>query len=127
HDLEDREAPMGLGMSFLPYFVLIGVAIATLTVPPLKAALGAFTVGMSFPAVSTGFGVLNEAAEPYSPFAPLTHPGTFLLITSFVTWFVYRARGYYDAWAADDDEEEGSLWSGLLDESVPASVPIIAF
>ena len=26
---------------------------------------------------------------------------------------------------ADDDEQ--SLWSGLLDEAVPASVPIIAF
>lgn len=125
HELEEREAPMGLGMSFLPYIVLIAVALSTLAIPPLKEALGVFTVGMAFPEVSTAFGVTNAAADPYSPFAPLTHPGTFLLITSFVTWFVYRARGYYEAWHSDDDQ--GSLWAGLLDESVPASVPIIAF
>lgn len=123
--MEDREAPMGLGMSFLPYVVLTVVALGTLTIPPLKEALGAVAVGMSFPAVETGFGVVNEATEPYSPFAPLTHPGTFLLLTSLVTWLVYRSRGYYEAWKSDEEEE--GLWRGLLDEAVPASVPIIAF
>lgn len=123
--MEDREAPMGLGMSFLPYVVLTVVALGTLTIPPLKEALGVVAVGMSFPAVETGFGVVNEATEPYSPFAPLTHPGTFLLLTSLVTWLVYRSRGYYEAWKSDEEEE--GLWRGLLDEAVPASVPIIAF
>ncbi len=122
---EDREAPMGLGMSFLPYVVLTTVALSALTIGPIAEALGAFSVGMSFPAVETGYGVQREATAPYSPFAPFTHPGTFLLVTSLVTWLVYRARGYYRAWATAGDEP--SLWSGLLDEAVPASVPIIAF
>jgi len=124
-DMKDREAPMGLGMSFLPYVVLTAVALGALTIGPLEVALGALTVGMPFPAVQTGYGVFNEATEPYSPFAPLTHPGTFLLVTSLVTWLVYRARGYYQEWSTNDDEQ--SLWSALLDEAVPASVPIIAF
>ena len=125
HELNDREAPMGLGMSFLPYIVLTAVAIGTLTIAPLEAALGSLTVGMSFPAVETGYGVANAAAEPYSPFAPLTHPGTFLLIASIVTGLAYRSRGYYESWKTDEDEQ--SLWRDLFDEAVPASVPIIAF
>lgn len=125
HDIADRKAPMGLAMSFLPYVVLTAIAIGVLTIGPVEEALGAFTIGMSFPAIQTGYGVVNEASEPYSPFAPLTHPGTFLLVTSLVTWLVYRARGYYQAWATSDDEQ--TLWRGLLEEAVPASVPIIAF
>lgn len=124
HEASDRAAPMGLGMSFLPYAVLTVVALAVLTIGPLERALGSFDAGMSFPAVETGYGVRNEAADPYSPFAPLTHPGTFLLLTSLVTWLVYRARGYYQAW--NTGEEQGML-RDLLDEAVPAAVPIIAF
>ena len=124
-ETEEREAPMGLGMSFMPYVVLTAVALGVLTISPIKEALGAFSVGMSFPAVGTGYGVFNEAAEPYSPFAPLTHPGTFVLVTAIVTWVVYRARGYYEAWTTADGET--GILRGLLDEAVPSSVPIIAF
>ncbi len=122
-ELEESDAPMGLAMSFLPYVVLTAVALSVLTIGPLEEALATLSVGMSFPAVETGYGVTNEAAAPYSPFEPLTHPGSFLLITSLVTWLVYRSRGYYEA----EGDNEQSLWSGLLDEAVPASVPIIAF
>lgn len=123
--LDDTPGEMGMGMSFLPYVVLTAIALAVLSIGPLEEALGRLTVGMPFPEVRTGYGVVNEATAPYSPFAPLTHPGTFLLLTSFVTWLVYRARGYYRA--AGGKGEEPALWSGLLDEAVPASVPIIAF
>jgi lactate permease len=125
HESEDREAPMGLAMSFLPYVVLTAIALGVLTIRPIGDALRAVSVGMSFPAVQTGYGVRRAAAAPYSPFSPLTHPGTFLLVTSLVTWLVYRARGYYEAWRPVAGEQ--GVWSALLDEAVPASVPIIAF
>ncbi len=121
----EREAPMGLLMSFVPYVVLTAVALGTLLVQPVEDAFASVRAGMPFPGVQTGYGVTNDAAEPYSPFAPLTHPGTFLLVTSLVTWLVYRARGYYEAWESKDEGQ--SLWRGLLDEAVPASVPIVAF
>ena len=126
HELDDSAAPMSLGMSLLPYAVLTAIAIAVLAIGPLKEALAAWSVGMPFPAVRTGYGVANDATAPYSPFAPLTHPGTFLLVTALVTWVVYRARGYYRIHGGTDDEQQG-LWRGLLEEAVPASVPIIAF
>lgn len=119
-----REAPMGLAMSFVPYIVLSAVAVGTLAIDPLKDALGAFTIGMPFPAVTTGFGIDNAAVEPYSPFAPLTHPGTFLLLTSIVTWLVFSARGYYRTWASG---EGPTVLRATFKDAVPASVPVIAF
>ena len=84
-DAEDRSPPMGLGMSFVPYVVLSVVALAVLTIQPVNRAFSALSIGLPFPAVTTGYGVANDAADPYSPFAPLTHPGTFLLVTAVVT------------------------------------------
>src|SRR5699024_944755 len=37
----------------------------------------------------------------------------------------YRSRGFYEAWKTEDEDE--SLFTGLLNEAVPSSVPIIAF
>jgi lactate permease len=111
-------------MSFLPYVVLSIAALGILTIGPINAALGAFRIGMPFPAVSTGLGVETGANAAYSPFAPLTHPGTFLLITAVVTWVVYGLRGYYRAWT---DGEGKSILRNLVDSAVPASVPVIAF
>jgi lactate permease len=48
-----------------------------------------------------------------------------LLITAIVMWLVYNARGYYRAWAERQKPER--LWSALLIDGVPASVPVIAF
>ena len=64
------------------------------------------------------------AVEPYSPFAPLTHPGTFLLLTSIVTWLVFSARGYYRTWASG---EGPTVLRATFKDAVPASVPVIAF
>jgi lactate permease len=82
-------------------------------------------IGLPFPAVETGFGVQNAAVARYAPITVFTHPGMMLLITSIVMWFVYNAGGYYGAWAARHKPE--SIWSALLTDAVPASIPVIAF
>ena len=122
-DAEDRPAPMGLAMSFLPYVVLSIVAVGVLAIEPIKTALAAFSLGLPFPAVTTGFGVANGAVDPYSPFSPLTHPGTFLLVTSLVTWAVYQAKGFYREWSSG----KKSIGRRLIEDAVPASMPVIAF
>ncbi len=121
---DEGEGQMGMGLAMLPYIVLIVVALGVLMIEPINQALGSITIGMPFPGVETGYGVTNDPTAPYSPFAPLTHPGTFLLITTIVTGLVYRARGYYKATEHEHDE---GLGRALLLEAVPASVPIIAF
>ncbi|MEX2639907.1 MAG: L-lactate permease [Balneolales bacterium] len=123
---EDEDEPiMGLWMAGMPYVILTVAAIIALVIPPVEQALEQVEVGLPFPAVETGYGHENEAEEPYSPFTPLTHPGTFLLIAAVGGWAVYRSRGYYDKWA--EREESGSVWSGLAGNAIPASIAIVAF
>jgi lactate permease len=122
---EEAEPVMGLWMALVPYAVLTVATVIALVVTPIEQALEQFEVGLPFPGVATGYGLEVEAEAPYSPFAPLTHPGTFLLIASLATWLLYRARGYYGKWA-DRGETEPILGS-VLNDAVPASVAIIAF
>lgn len=124
---EQKEAApvMSLSMSFLPYIVLTAVTLSVLLIPPLNEALRQVRVGLPFPAVETGFGINIAATASYAPISPLTHPGAMLLVTAIVMWIVYNAGGYYRAWAEHHTPE--SIWSALLVDAVPASVPVIAF
>ncbi len=124
---EQKEAApvMSLSMSFLPYVILTAVTLGVLLIPALNNIMRQVQVGCPFPAVETGFGVQNAGVARYAPVTVFTHPGMMLLITSVVVWLVYNANGYYRAWAERHKPE--SLWSALLIDAVPASVPVIAF
>jgi lactate permease len=124
---EQKEAApvMSLSMSFLPYVVLTAVTLGVLLIPALNNIMRQVQVGLPFPAVETGFGVQNAAVARYAPVTVFTHPGMMLLITALIVWIVYNAGGYYRAWAERHKPE--SLWSALLIDAVPASVPVIAF
>jgi lactate permease len=126
--IEERreEAPvMGLGMSFVPYIILPVVTLTALLVDPVNDQLSRWRLGMSFPAVTTGYHVDNAAIDEYAPITVLTHPGTMLLVTTVLVWIVYRSGGYYRAWGVRHTPERIS--SALLVDAVPASVPVIAF
>ncbi|WP_102124630.1 L-lactate permease [Deinococcus planocerae] len=122
---EEREPLMGLGMALVPYIVLTVLTVVALVIPAVEAFLSRLEVGLPFPEAGTGLGVTNEAQRPYSPFAPFTHPGTFLLISSLVAWLVYRARGYYAAWARR--ERQPGFWAEMQDNAVPASLSVVTF
>jgi len=124
---EQKEAApvMTLAMSFLPYAVLTAVTLGVLLIPAINNMMRQLQVGLPFPAVETGFGIQNAAVERYAPITVFTHPGMMVLITSVVIWLVYRVGGYYRAWAERHTPE--SIWSALLVDAVPASVPVIAF
>lgn len=123
----DKAPPMGLGMSFFPYILLTVLALGTSMIDPIRNALGSFTVGLPFPEVTTGYGVIKAAAGSYSTLAPLTHPGASLVVTCLVAWGVYRAHGFYEAWAATTGTQQKGVLRGLFESAVPASVPILAF
>jgi lactate permease len=124
---EQQEAApvMSLAMSCLPYVVLTAVTLSVLLIPPLNRALVQVAVGLPFPAVETGFGIQNAAVARYAPIRVFTHPGMMLLITSVIVGLVYKTGGYYEAWAKRHKPE--SIWSGLMVDGVPSSVPVIAF
>jgi lactate permease len=114
---------MGLGLALFPYVFMTVIAVLASGVPPVTAILSRFRVGFPFPEVETDYGVTVPAADPYSPFALLTHPGTFLLLTSLITLAVYRSKGYY---AAPSPGEPGLL-SNLVKDAVPSSIAIASF
>jgi lactate permease len=116
---------MGLGLALLPYGILTVTALAALAIPAVEQALSQFRIGMPFPQVTTGFGMTREATDLYSPIRPLTHPGTFVLLASVISWLVYRSKGYLRP--ADKPEEEESLWVNLVKDSVPSSIAIASF
>lgn len=124
-EIEGPEPVMGIGLAVLPYVLLTVLAVGALAFPPVERMLGQFNFGFPFPSIETGYGVARPMEAPYSPIAPLTHPGTFLLITSIVTWLVYRSRGIYQKWA--ERANPGGILSGLAREAVPASVTIVGF
>jgi len=115
---------MSLKLALLPFGVLAAVAFLTAVIDPLAAALNTVEAGLAFPAVETGFGVANAAAAPYSPFTPLTHPGTLLLVSTLVAYGVYKQRGYFET---GTDTEEESLTRSVLLTAIPASVAVISF
>jgi lactate permease len=121
----EHEPVMGLGMATFPYIVLIVITLGGLLIPPVEQALGTLKVGIPFPEVSTGYGVVRAATESFKPFALFTHPGTFILVAAIVSWLVYRSRGFFDAW--QKIRKPQGIWKGVTDGALPASVAVIAF
>lgn len=124
-DEQDAGPTMGLGMALMPYGVLTVVAVLTLAIEPIQEFLEQVAIGPPFPEVETGYDLVFEAEEQFSPITPLTHPGTPLLIAAVVTYLVYRSRGYLAA----QEKRRGSqpIWSSLAEDATPASVAILAF
>lgn len=123
----DKASPMGTGMAFFPYILLTALSLGISMIDPVNDALGSFTVGLPFPEVTTGYGITNAAAMPYSALALLTHPGASLTVTALVTWGMYRGLGYYRAWAGTTQAKQKGILRGLVETAVPASVPILTF
>jgi lactate permease len=124
-DENPPEAVMGLPMALMPYAVLTVLTIAVVLPAPIAELFERLEVGPSFPAVEAGYGERVEAEQPYSPFAPLTHPGTFLLISAAIAWLVYRVRGAYRRW--EERSEPTPILRGVVSDGVPASVAVASF
>ncbi len=123
---EQEEKPvMGLWVSLFPYMVLALVAIIGSAIPAVEDFLAQVQIGFDAPATTTGYGVVNEVEEPYSPFSIFTHPGTYLLIATLAGYLLYKSRGYYKKRASQ--EEQQGIWLGLASNAVPASIAITSF
>lgn len=117
----ERPQPMSLLFAFLPYAVLTVLALVTLLVPPVTRFLQQVQVGLSFPATTTGYAVQQEAVTAYAAFAPLTHPGTLLLVSALVGYLFYRSRGFYA-----EEETAGLILGQGAADALPATTAITA-
>jgi lactate permease len=118
---QHQEEGMSMWLALSPYLALIALIPAVQLIPPLNAALEAFEIGLPFPELTTDLGMVVEAEEAYSAFAPLTHPGTFLLVAALIAYVLYRRGGYLDR------EEVGSVLLQTVKTSIPSAIALLAF
>ena len=90
----EKPVPSTGGLTFnqaiFPYYLLTGIAVVCLLVPPVTKVLSQWKIGFSFPAQTTGYGYEVAAEAFYSPLAPLTYAGTFLVIISTAAYWYYK-------------------------------------
>lgn len=123
-DVEEQAKAAGKGMpvwlAFVPYIVLVGLIVLVLLIPPINNLLQSFDVGLSFPRLETDLGVVTEGTDAYSTFAPLTHPGTFLLISAVVAYLLFKSGGHIKGPRLDD------ILVDTIRTSIPSAVALFA-
>jgi lactate permease len=116
-----RVRPMPLWLAFAPYLLLIALIMTAELIPFIGDPLAAVRFGLPFPPLETGYGVVTEATGAYSEFSPLTHPGTFLLVSSALAFWFFRYRGYIGAGRIDE------IAIDTIKTSVPTIMALVAF
>lgn len=116
-----QQVEMPLWLAFAPYLVLTALIMAVEMIPAIGGPLDAIRFGLPFPALETGYGVVTEATQAYSGFSPLTHPGTFLLISSVIAFTVFRLRGDIPVGRIDEISVD------TLKTSIPTIMALVAF
>ncbi|HHX64867.1 MAG TPA: L-lactate permease [Chloroflexi bacterium] len=117
---EERAATMNDWMAFAPYIVLLALILLVQLIPPIREGPETFEIGLPFPAMETGLGVIVEEEGAYSAFSPLTHPGTFLLISAFFAYILYRSKGYLER------KKVGPVLSETVKTGIPAAMALLA-
>ena len=95
--------------AFSAYLILIVVVFAVNLIGPVKAALGSFKIGLTFPG----------ADKMYSPIALGTAPGTLIFVTSFLAIMFYKAKGMMP------EGSIGTAWSKTIKQSIGSTTTII--
>ena len=112
---------MNMHQAFLPYYALTIITLIVLLISPIKKALGQFTIGFDFPEMSTGFGYVDVAVKKFSAIAPLTHAGTFLVVSSIIGYCYFRKHRWI---------EKGGMRRILkrsLEKTIPSAIAVVAF
>lgn len=121
-DKKSEDKPdISLHQAFMPYYVLSLSSILFLGIPPVQSFIGQLEFGFSFPGVETGYGFAMDAEETYSPIAPFTHPGFYLLISFIFAHFWYKRLGL------QNKETTKNIFSKMKGNAVGASVAIAGF
>lgn len=121
-DSDDEEnVNLSMNEAFMPYYVLTGLSVVMLGIPFIQDFLNQFEWGFPFPEVRTGYDYQVEGVEAYSPIAPLTHPGIYLLIASVFGYFWFKSKGAYEKGVLSE------IRKGIVDNGLGASLAILAF
>lgn len=75
--VDHEKSVMSLSMALFPYLLLIFIAIPMLVIKPVTALISMPSFGLPFPGIETGYGIIRDAVDAYSPLRPFNHPGFF--------------------------------------------------
>lgn len=109
---------MSLQQAFIPYFALLIITFGVLLIPPVKAALGGWSFGLSFPQTVTELGFTRP--ESAVRFAPLTHAGTFLLLSAIIGYLAFTSLGTISKGGL------GRIVGRTVDKSIPSTIAVVA-
>ena len=86
---------INFNLGFLPYYVVIILSIIVGWPTNISKWLSThLSIGFNFPETVTGLGWVNLNVVSYPPFNMLTHPGTILLVSTFVGLLFFKLKGY---------------------------------
>lgn len=109
---------MTIHQAFVPYYALLVVTFGVLLIPPVKAALGHWSFGLSFPRVVTGLGFIRP--ESVANFAPLTHAGTFLLAAAVIGYITFQRLGTVGRGGLQ------RILANTVDKSIPSTIAVVS-
>lgn len=110
---------MNFHQAFLPYYALTVITVVCLLIPPINAMLSQWKLGFAFPETSTGYGFVTAADPFFSPLKPLTYAGTFLALSSLLSFFYYQKKGFVQT--ADLKE----VWAHTVKKCTPSTIAIL--
>ncbi len=92
---QDLDRGKSLWLSLTGYGLLVVLAFSANLIPSVSAFLGRVVFSLDFPEVSTRFGWVT-AAGPGRAINVFGHPGAILFYSSVISFFIYRALGYFE-------------------------------
>lgn len=111
-------ATMSVNTAFIPYYALLVITFVVLLIAPIKDALDGVSIGLAFPALTTGLGF---ATSPESiEISLFTHAGTFLFTAALLGYIAYARLGHIGkgGWSR--------VWSRTLDKAIASTVAVVA-
>lgn len=117
---ETTENVMNFHQAFLPYYALTAITVVCLLVGPVNAVLGRWKIGLSFPETVTGYGFVTAAEACFSPLKPLTYAGTFLALSSLISFLYYRKKGFIR------NSDLKDVWFKTVKKCKPSTIAILS-
>jgi lactate permease len=116
---DDRGAAvMSFNTVSFPYYLVIGLSIMT-QIPPIKAALSHFYLGLDYPAMQTALGHMVKAEQGYAKIMLFSHPAPVLFVSALAGYFVYLKFGSVDRAILTKAAQE------TMKRCIPTSVAIL--
>lgn len=110
---------MSMGQAFLPYLLLIGMAVIVLLNNNIKNYLGQWKMAPAFAGKVTQLGFATADISRYSPLAPFVHSGTFLFLAALAGYIWYRWRGYIPR------DGLGRILANSLSKTIPSGIAVV--